>query len=78
MTVETLGQTLGTIIRVLAQNGFTLPKELVLFFKNLLYLNGFAATLTPGADLFTQIEPAFTYFFSKYPDVLAQIVSDVM
>jgi ubiquinone biosynthesis protein len=78
MTVETLGQALGTIIRVLAQNGFVLPKELILFFKNLLYLNGFAAALSPDADLFGQIEPAFTYFFSKYPDVLGQIVSDVI
>ena len=78
MTVDTLGQALGGIIRVLAQNGFTLPKELVLFFKNLLYLNGFAATLTPEADLFTQIEPAFAYFVARYPDELSQIVAEVM
>jgi ubiquinone biosynthesis protein len=78
MNVETLGQALGAIIRVLARNGFSLPKELVLFFKNLLYLNGFAATLTPDADLFTQIEPSFAYFVTKYPEELSQIVADVM
>lgn len=78
MTVDSLGQALGAIIRVLAQNGFSLPKELVLFFKNLLYLNGFAATLTPNADLFTQIEPSFAYFVSRYPEELSQIVADVM
>ena len=78
ITVDALGQALGTIIGVLARNGFSLPKELVLFFKNLLYLNGFAATLAPDTNLFTQIEPAFTYFVSRYPEELSQIVSDIM
>ncbi len=78
MTVDKLGQALGTIIKVLAQNGFQLPKELVLFFKNLLYLNGFAASLAPDTNLFTQIEPTFTYFVGKYPMELSQIIADVM
>jgi ubiquinone biosynthesis protein len=77
MTVDRLGQALGAIIRVLASNGFTLPKELVLFFKNLLYLNGFATALAPDTDLFTQIEPVFTYFVAKYPDELSAIISDL-
>ncbi|MFN8018623.1 MAG: AarF/UbiB family protein [Acidimicrobiales bacterium] len=77
-TVDRLGQALGTIIRVLARNGFSLPKELVLFFKNLLYLNGFAATLAPDANLFDNIEPTFMYFVTKYPDVLGQIMQDVL
>jgi ubiquinone biosynthesis protein len=78
MTVDKLGQALGAIIRVLAQNGFSLPKELVLFFKNLLYLNGFAASLAPDANLFELIEPTFTYFISKYPNELGQIMTDVL
>lgn len=77
LTVDKLGQALGSIIRVLARNGFKLPKELILFFKNLLYLNGFAAALAPDTNLFTQIEPVFTYFVSKYPAELAQIISDL-
>jgi ubiquinone biosynthesis protein len=77
-TVDKLGQALGAIIKVLAGNGFTLPKELVLFFKNLLYLNGFAATLAPDTNLFDQIEPAFTYFMTRYPTELSQIIADVM
>jgi ubiquinone biosynthesis protein len=78
MTVDRLGQALGAIIRVLASNGFTLPKELVLFFKNLLYLNGFATALAPDTDLFTQIQPVFTYFVGKYPDELSAIISDLV
>ncbi len=77
-TVDRLGQALGTIIRVLAHNGFSLPKELVLFFKNLLYLNGFAATLAPDANLFDNIEPTFMYFITKYPNELGQIMTDVL
>ncbi len=77
LSVDQLGQALGTVIRVLASKGFRLPKELVLFFKNLLYLNGFAAALAPDSDLFAQIEPTFTYFVSRYPNELAQILSGV-
>ena len=77
-TVDKLGQALGAIIKVLAGNGFSLPKELVLFFKNLLYLNGFAATLAPDTNLFDNIEPAFLYFIGKYPNELGQIMTDVL
>ena len=77
-TVDRLGQALGTIIKVLARNGFSLPKELVLFFKNLLYLNGFAATLAPDTNLFDSIEPTFTYFIGRYPEELGQIMNDLI
>ncbi len=78
MTVDKLGAALASIIKLLATNGFTLPKELVLFFKNLLYLNGFAAALAPDINLFTQIEPTFNYFVSKYPMELGQIMNEIM
>ena len=77
LSVDQLGQALGSVIRVLAANGFRLPKELVLFFKNLLYLNGFAATLAPDTDLLAEIQPVFAYFIERYPDELAQIISGV-
>lgn len=75
MSVDQLGQALGAVVRVLTSNGFRLPTELVLFFKNLLYLNGFAATLAPDSDLFEQIQPVFGYFMERYPTELAQIMS---
>jgi ubiquinone biosynthesis protein len=55
VTFDRLGDTLGRLLRVLAANGFTMPQELVLFFKNLLYLSGFAAAIAPDADLFAEI-----------------------
>jgi ubiquinone biosynthesis protein len=75
LSVDQLGQALGSVIRVLASNGFSLPSELVLFFKNLLYLNGFAATLAPDTDLLAEIEPVFAYFLQRYPTELAQIMA---
>ena len=55
VTFDRLGDTLGRLLRILARNGFTMPKELVLFFKNLLYLSGFAAAIAPDADLFAEV-----------------------
>ena len=52
ITFERLGDTIGRLLAVLIRNGFRMPKELVLFFKNLLYLSGFAASIAPDADLF--------------------------
>lgn len=75
--VDQLGQALGAVIRVLASNGFRLPSELVLFFKNLLYLNGFAASLAPDTDLLSQIQPVFAYFMERYPTELSQILSQL-
>jgi ubiquinone biosynthesis protein len=77
ITVDELGQLLSAVIRVLASNGFRLPKELILFFKNLLYLNGFASALAPDANLFSHIEPVFTYFVQRYPNELAAIISEL-
>lgn len=61
-----LADAVGTLIRLVAHRGFRLPKELVIFFKNLLYLNGFAAAVAPDANLLGQIDPVFAYFSDKY------------
>ena len=61
-----LAAAVGRLIRVVAHRGFRLPKELVLFFKNLLYLNGFANAVAPDANLLAQVDPVFGYFDSKY------------
>jgi ubiquinone biosynthesis protein len=77
VTVDQLSSLLGVIIKTLATNGFRLPKELVLFFKNLLYLNGFASTLSPDTNLLGEIEPIFTYFVTRYPEQLGAIMSQI-
>ena len=60
--VDDMAQTM----RLLVARGFRLPKELVLFFKNLLYLNGLAAILAPGLNLLGEVDPIFQYFAAKY------------
>lgn len=42
----------------------------MLFFKNLLYLNGFAASIAPEANLLGQIAPVFGYVQQKYGDAI--------
>lgn len=58
ITFERLGNSVSGQLAILARHGFRTPKELVLFFKNLLYLSSFAAAVAPGADLFSVIEAA--------------------
>lgn len=56
VTFDQLGITLGRLLQVLARNGFRMPKDLVLFFKNLLYLAGFAASVAPEADVLAVVQ----------------------
>lgn len=68
--VAELADRVGKLIQVVARHGVSLPKELVLFFKNLLYLNGFAASVAPEANLLGEITPVFGYFQMKYGDAI--------
>lgn len=68
LTYDSMADELGRAIRILVASGFRLPKTLVLFFKNILYLNGFAAAVAPGSDLLAEIEPILNYFQGKYAD----------
>jgi ubiquinone biosynthesis protein len=66
--LEEMAEAMSSIMKLLARSGFVVPKEMVLFFKNVLYLNGFGAALAPEANLLAEIEPIFTYFAAKYPE----------
>jgi ubiquinone biosynthesis protein len=60
---------------VLTTHHFRLPKELILFFKNLLYLMSFAASVAPEADLLSQIAPVLRHFTRKYASELPDIIA---
>ncbi len=47
--------------------GFKTPKELVLFSRNLLYLNGFATSLAPGRHMLGELEALLAHMTGKYP-----------
>jgi ubiquinone biosynthesis protein len=74
---DEFAQALGSIIRVLTRAGFVAPKELVLFFKNSLYLNGFAAALAPDLNLMDEIQPVFTYFTTKYAEAMTAMTTQI-
>ena len=60
--------------RLLAEHRFRQPTELVLFCKNLLYLNGLCNAFAPDINLMAEIAPIFVYFQAKYPTEIAQIL----
>jgi ubiquinone biosynthesis protein len=74
LTFDQLGEVIGRVLRILSASGFRAPKDLVLFFKNLLYLSSFTASVAPDADLLAQIEPVMRYLTSKYPEAVSEIV----
>lgn len=51
----------------LTSAGCPTDKELVLFFKSLLYLSSFAAAVAPQADPFAVIEPAVSSIGDDWP-----------
>ncbi|WP_241004419.1 AarF/ABC1/UbiB kinase family protein [Conexibacter sp. SYSU D00693] len=75
VTFDRLGDTLGRLLRVLAANGFTMPKELVLFFKNLLYLSAFAASVAPEADLFAEVTGVLGRIGEEHGDELSALLA---
>ncbi len=75
VTFDRLGDTLGRLLRTLAVNGFAMPKDLVLFFKNLLYLSSFAAAVAPQTDLFAQITALLGTIGEQHGEELAVLLA---
>lgn len=75
LTFEQLGSALTRLLRILSAHRFRLPKELILFFKNLLYLSSFAASVAPEADLLSQIAPVLDHFTRKYGSQLSELAA---
>ncbi len=66
---------MGATLRIMAAHGFRLPKDLVLYVKNLLYLNGFADAVAPDGDLLGHIDPVLTWFQARHGLALAQMLA---
>lgn len=73
VTFDRLGATLGRLLGVFARNGFSMPKELVLFFKNLLYLASFASSIAPEADLFEEVTGVVLELAAAHPETFAHL-----
>jgi hypothetical protein len=50
----------------------------VLFSRNLLYLNGFAAALAPEANMLRELEALLAHMTGKYPRELTTILLGAM
>jgi ubiquinone biosynthesis protein len=62
------------LTKALLAYGARMPKELMLFVKDLLFLDGALATLAPDVDLFAEITEVATYFATRYGERIAQDV----
>jgi len=61
-------------VKTLLALGAKLPKELMLFVKNLMFLDGSIATLAPDLDLFTEVESIALMFATKHGEqIMAQL-----
>ena len=76
VTFDRLGETLGRLLRVLAANGFAMPRDLVLSFRNLLSLGAFAAAISPDTDLFAQIAQTLAEIGEEHAEALTALPAD--
>lgn len=70
---ELIGQ-IRDLTKALLGYGARMPKELMLFVKDLLFLDSALATLAPDVDLFSEITSIATYFATRYGERIARDV----
>jgi ubiquinone biosynthesis protein len=68
---EELLADIRDITKKLLDYGAKMPKELMLFVKNMLFLDGALATLAPDVDLFAEIGHVATYFAEQHGERIA-------
>ena len=71
MTPDQLIGELQRVIKALLGYGARMPKELMLFVKNMVFLDGAIARLAPDLDLFAEITHLATYFATTHGERLA-------
>jgi len=71
MTPEQLTEELQRVVKALLGYGARMPKELMLFVKNLVFLDGAIARLAPDLDLFAEIAHVAGYFATAHGARLA-------
>ncbi len=74
LDLSVITRQMKAMIGSLMQIGFKAPKELVLFSRNLLYLQGFANALNPEANMLAELEHLLAHMTSKYPVELTTIM----
>jgi ubiquinone biosynthesis protein len=72
LTADELVAELQRSIKTLLALGARMPKELMLFVKNMVFLDGAIATLAPDLDLFGEIEAISLMFAEKHGERIMQ------
>jgi len=70
LTPDELVAEMQRSVKTLLALGARLPKELMLFVKNLMFLDGAIATLAPDLDLFAEVEAIALMFASKHGELI--------
>lgn len=74
LTADELVAEMQRSVKTLLALGAKLPKELMLFVKNLMFLDGSIATLAPDLDLFAEVEAIALMFATKHGErIMAQL-----
>jgi ubiquinone biosynthesis protein len=74
MTPDELLAEMQRSVKTLLALGARMPKELMLFVKNLMFLDGAIATLAPDLDLFGEVEAIALMFAQKHGErIMAQL-----
>ncbi|MFN8018796.1 MAG: AarF/UbiB family protein [Acidimicrobiales bacterium] len=72
LSPEQLTSEIQRVIKALLGTGARLPKPLMLFVKNLVFLDGAIATLAPDLDLFAEIASIAVYFNVRHGARIAE------
>jgi ubiquinone biosynthesis protein len=74
MTPDELVSEMQRSIKSLLALGARMPKELMLFVKNMMFLDGAIATLAPDLDLFAEFESIALHFAAKHGErIMSQL-----
>ena len=74
MTPSALNSEMQRVIKALLGLGARMPKDLMLFVKNMVFLDGAIATLAPDLDIFAELADITTYFATAHG---AQLAADM-
>ncbi len=74
LTAEEMMAELREVTKALLAYGARLPKELMLFVKNMLFLNGAMAAMAPDVDILGEIMAVVTYFTEHHGERIAREV----
>jgi ubiquinone biosynthesis protein len=74
LSADEMVEELREVTKALLGYGARLPKELMLFIKDILFLNGAMATMAPDVDILGEILAVVTYFNEHHGEQIARDV----